>query len=1229
MRTGLQLQYFGSKFRKKALLFVVIIQFYIQAGQTKTESSDVDNKCGDNLCINGECIDGNCTCYAGWKGPSCQLCGGRVRLTEPEGVITHGIGNYSIDMQCTWLVDGSKDNRTIQLYMDSFATECGWDHVYIFDGDSVYSNLLAVYSGMVQLDKYASHNLTSLEAKSGAAYIHFYSDAAYNMTGFKITYRYHSCPSVSSRLNCSGNGACDPESGQCTCNAGWSGRACSEPHCPRDCSGRGVCDPQQHRCRCHDGYTGSDCSQGEELGYWELLPPSKYVPPGRASHASVVKGDSIWLLGGESFAPSDFVVKYDVNGGVWEPFHTRGPQVPKPRYGHSAVLRGDNIYMYGGVTNEGVTTRELWALDTTTQSWEAKNVRPDVCYREVCGPLAVVGHSAVVVSDDRMLVLFGHSPVYGYVNYVQAYHFGTGKWSVHGSRGALLKGSYGHSSVWDAHSGLVYVYGGHLSDNIATYFMSNLLHALNPDTMEWTRLSSVDSSRFLHSAVMLDGLMLVFGGNTHNDTSYSQGARCYSQSFLAYDPSCDRWHRLTSPLHFHHDLSRYGHAAVVFEGSMYVVGGYNGRMFNDVLRFRPGRCDGNGSSKSCLASATIGAKCAWNVKARACEPFASAGAKTHVLCNADDEGDGPSAADECAAIAFCPTCIFSKHDCVWCGKTCAHQKCKGISKPITSADQCQANYASNCNLLHNCHACHTEPYCKWEHDHKCYTYIVETKEPPIPNNKTEREMVSKIQQAPCGPSCSERTTCDNCTAASCMWCINKMRCVENNAYVASFPYGQCMEWTTQKAKCDVIPPGGSSCNAHQTCERCQEDPGCGWCDNGSGTGVGSCLAGGFSGPLDQQCPNKLWNFLSCPPCQCNGHSTCYPGNSTCQPCGDLTDGDHCHICQPGFFGDPVNGGKCQPCDCNNHGTDCHSETGKCYCNTKGIIGDHCERCDTQNKFLGDPSSGDDCFYNLALDFQFTFNMTKSEDLHFKRINFMNRPIRSDLNTDFHITCSQAAKMNITVKTVLEAERVILADYNCTQYERTFTQSEYNFGTPDNTTFYVYVYNLRPPLFVQVAFSQHPRLNLRQFFITFSTCFLLLLLIAGLLWKIKQKYDNYRRRQRLFVEMEQMASRPYAQALLEVVRRGSAAPAQPVAVRKRHRAVPCPIVLEQCSGNRAALITVVIESPTGGQQYSPAGVSGIIVGTALVADGTSGKDSVDRSTKADSKKTQKTVPPGAM
>lgn len=57
-----------------------------------------------------------------------------------------------------------------------------------------------------------------------------------------------------------------------------------------------------------------------------------------------------------------------------------------------------------------------------------------------------------------------------------------------------------------------------------------------------------------------------------------------------------------------------------------------------------------------------------------------------------------------------------------------------------------------------------------------------------------------------------------------------------------------------------------------------------------------------------------------------------------------------------------------------------------------------------------------------------------------------------------------------------------------------------------------------------------------FYLKFYRCFLALLLIAAVLWKVKQKYDMYRRRQRLFVEMQQMASRAFSQVLVEIERR---------------------------------------------------------------------------------------------
>ena len=61
---------------------------------------------------------------------------------------------------------------------------------------------------------------------------------------------------------------------------------------------------------------------------------------------------------------------------------------------------------------------------------------------------------------------------------------------------------------------------------------------------------------------------------------------------------------------------------------------------------------------------------------------------------------------------------------------------------------------------------------------------------------------------------------------------------------------------------------------------------------------------------------------------------------------------------------------------------------------------------------------------------------------------------------------------------------MLTLYIVTPYR--FAKDEYNFGADENTTFYVYVYDFETPLEIVVSFSQHPKLDLLQFFITFST-----------------------------------------------------------------------------------------------------------------------------------------------
>lgn len=90
------------------------------------------------------------------------------RLTEETGLIHDGVGNYSIGVKCSWLIDArgyyvergsmhhhhhhghhlaqhSMEQPMIRIHLEEFATECGWDHLYVYDGDSVESPLLAVF----------------------------------------------------------------------------------------------------------------------------------------------------------------------------------------------------------------------------------------------------------------------------------------------------------------------------------------------------------------------------------------------------------------------------------------------------------------------------------------------------------------------------------------------------------------------------------------------------------------------------------------------------------------------------------------------------------------------------------------------------------------------------------------------------------------------------------------------------------------------------------------------------------------------------------------------------------------------------------------------------------------------------------------------------------------------------------------------------------------------------
>jgi hypothetical protein len=84
-----------------------------------------------------------------------------------------------------------------------------------------------------------------------------------------------------------------------------------------------------------------------------------------------------------------------------------------------------------------------------------------------------------------MVVIFGHSPVYGYLNVVQEYQFGTRDWKLISTQGFPVKGGYGHSAAWDPFSQRIYVYGGFMSESTTTPVLSSKLYSFEPSTYTW------------------------------------------------------------------------------------------------------------------------------------------------------------------------------------------------------------------------------------------------------------------------------------------------------------------------------------------------------------------------------------------------------------------------------------------------------------------------------------------------------------------------------------------------------------------------------------------------------------------------------------------------------------------------------------------------------------------------------------------------------------------------
>eukprot|EP00116_Pleurobrachia_bachei_P007149 sb/3467411/ len=293
------------------------------------------------------------------------------------------------------------------------------------------------------------------------------------------------------------------------------------------------------------------------------------------------------------------MARYEIETGLW---HTETSSGPSDRNGHTLTAYKEWLIMFGGQKNYKVSN-ELWKFNTLTREWHQLN--PTSAPRKAC-----MGHCSVLINST--IYYMGGIGTDGVTLFdIQEYNIETDTWQVTDHRSMvrtdrvetlhahqLFHGRYGASCIYNPVTDRILVVGGMNSTSMIKEGLDNafwrfVLMEYDPFLKHWGTLynpwqNGVPQIYLAGVALMHDRNLLMFGGKI---ALPDMGDKCFNSKTYLLNTETSKTMEIRGPSSYlpHVGSVRMGHGVFTYKDAVYFVGGYTGRIRDDIVVYHFGK----------------------------------------------------------------------------------------------------------------------------------------------------------------------------------------------------------------------------------------------------------------------------------------------------------------------------------------------------------------------------------------------------------------------------------------------------------------------------------------------------------------------------------------------------------------------------------------------------------------------------------------------------------------